>query len=110
METFIFCEICGAANDSQACYCFACHERLAATTDALATTLTGSKDHSQESSFLHGTLLNHRYFITNLTGQGGSGRVYKAIDTRLNLVVAIKQIGLHALTPRRLPQATDGSH
>ena len=90
METFIFCEICGAANDSQTYYCFACHERLAVTTDALATTLSVSKDHSQKSSFLHGTLLNHRYFITNLIGQGGFGRVYKAIDTRLNLVVAIK--------------------
>ncbi len=107
METFIFCEICGAANDSQTYYCFACHERLAVTTDALATTLSVSKDHSQKSSFLHGTLLNHRYFITNLIGQGGFGRVYKAIDTRLNLVVAIKQIDLQALTPRQIIEATD---
>ena len=107
MDILTFCETCGAANDSQARYCFACHERIVATTNTLSTFSTVSPDNNQKSNLLHGTLLNHRYFITDLIGQGGFGRVYKAIDTRLNLVVAIKQIALKSLTPRQVIEATD---
>ena len=107
MEALVYCEICGAANDNQAHHCFACNEQIPGPTNTLSTTLRGSQANSQKSSFLHGTLLQHRYFITGLIGQGGFGKVYKAIDSRLNLVVAIKQIDLQSLTPRQIIEATD---
>lgn len=38
-----------------------------------------------------GQLLNNRYRIDALLGQGGFGAVYRAFDVRLNIVVAVKE-------------------
>ena len=38
-----------------------------------------------------GQILNNRYQIDALLGQGGMGAVYRATDSRLNIVVAIKE-------------------
>ncbi len=39
-----------------------------------------------------GHLLQNRYRVLSLLGQGGMGRVYRAWDTRLNVAVAIKEM------------------
>ncbi len=55
-----------------------------------------------------GTILQHRYRIVRLLGQGGMGAVYRAWDTRLNVPVALKEMipqpGLDAHTLARLRQ------
>lgn len=123
MISLLYCQECGAANDSHEMYCFACHHRLhisaaslpaqpapipvnqarlAANAASIGTTSSISPSLSANS-----TLLAHGYRLISQIGQGGFGEVYKARDTRHNRFVAIKQISLHALSPKDIIQATD---
>lgn len=120
MISLLYCEECGAANESHHTHCFACNQRLqvsfaslpaqsipmpvnAARLAANAAVAASTTAPSSTSS----TLLAHGYQLISQIGQGGFGEVYKARDTRYNRFVAIKQISLQALSPKDIIQATD---
>ncbi|HVB21661.1 MAG TPA: serine/threonine-protein kinase [Ktedonobacteraceae bacterium] len=123
MISLLYCQECGAANESHHTHCFACQHqlqvsaaswpaqpapvpvnqaRLAANAISASSTTPTTLTTSTSS-----TLLAHGYRLVNQIGQGGFGEVYKARDTRHNRFVAIKQISLQALSPKDIIQATD---
>src|SRR5579859_1450865 len=87
-----FCESCGAANAATARFCQYCAAPLPFkhTTGMLPDQ----------------TLLNGRYQLESLIGQGGMGAVYKAIDTRFNnRPLAVKEMSRAGLAPTYVQEA-----
>lgn len=52
------------------------------------------------------SMLDSRYLIVRLVGQGGMGAVYQAVDTRIRgRICAVKEMGIHSLPPHERPSA-----
>ncbi len=97
----VYCESCGAANETVTEKCFVCL-RPFADTEELAVVSAADKKNATS------TLLQGRYQLLNEVGTGGFGAVYKAIDTQFdNRTVAIKEIRLQGLKPNEIIDATD---
>ena len=115
MISLLYCQECGAANESHHTHCFACQHQLQVSAASMPVQpvpvpvnqarLAANATSTTTSSA--STLLAHGYRLMNQIGQGGFGEVYKARDTRHNRYVAIKQISLQALSPKDIIQATD---
>ncbi len=120
MISLLYCQECGAANESHHTYCFACHHRLQLSATSMPAqpapvpvnqvrlvANAASASATTPTTSTSNILLAHGYRLVSQIGQGGFGEVYKARDTRHNRFVAIKQISLHALSPTDIIQATD---
>jgi len=80
-----FCTNCGSTVNFTAQFCNSCGT-------GLANSLTGKL---QEN-----TMLDGRYLIHTMVGQGGMGAVYKAVDTRIQgRVCAVKEMSILELPP-----------
>lgn len=103
----IFCNSCGAANRSQALYCFACGQPLHGS---LHPGQGGQGGNGWQTTLAPSHLLKQRYRIVQQVGKGGFGAVYKATDTQFgNRQVAIKEMSQGSqgsLTPQELVEAT----
>ena len=122
MISLLYCQECGAANESYCTHCFACSHQLQVSAESLPAQALQPAQHDQfvpvpvnqarlaaqaAASSTSSTLQTHGYRLVSQIGQGGFGEVYKARDTRHNRFVAIKQISLQALSPKDIIQATD---
>ncbi len=107
----VYCESCGAANETVTEKCFVCQQPVVDTEElevvptlSATNTENGNRDAEQNTP----TLLQDRYQILKEVGTGGFGAVYKAIDTKFdNRIVAIKEIQLQGLKPNEIIDATD---
>src|SRR5712691_125404 len=100
----LYCDACGAANQTQATLCWACGQLLAASNEHTVSAASPPAEQPAPPP----TLLVGRYRIMSMIGTGGFGAVYKAQDVRRNdSLVAIKSINLHHLSPEQIIEATD---
>ena len=99
IPSHIFCHNCGAENQAQDDVCFACGQPVQADPAISSFPVTGTVTGATTGLLAPGSLLNHRYRIRSLIGQGGMAAVYTAEDRLSNdRLIAVKE-----MNPARLP-------
>jgi eukaryotic-like serine/threonine-protein kinase len=90
--TTVFCTQCGAANPSQAKFCFSCGQEV--------------REHvqtEQPGQLKPGDMLKQRYKVLSQIGQGGFGAVYKAEDEELGQrLLAVKEMSQQSLNSQEI--------
>jgi predicted Ser/Thr protein kinase len=99
-----FCDTCGAALTTAVTTCPVCGQPAQAPPRAyFAQTMP-----KPNKPLMHRhSVLMQRYRILEKIGEGGFGHVYKALDKKDNMIVAIKQINVAALSMQEMIDATD---
>jgi serine/threonine protein kinase len=91
IEALITCNACGFQNDKNNKFCSNCGNNLDEKEKKEETQINDYK--TNNNLLKNGTLLQNRYKITKLIGQGGMGAIYLADDTRFsNRVCVLKEM------------------
>lgn len=90
-----FCANCGSANPQGAAFCDTCGVSLVPSPLIPCETKLGQKP----DDIAVGSVLAGRYDVISLIGRGGMGSVYRALDKRLQIVVAVKEMTPGWLSP-----------
>jgi serine/threonine protein kinase len=103
-----FCTVCGASNQAQDAFCFACGISLQSTTPSPQYPVAGAAITTLTGLLPPNLLLKQRYHIVSQVGKGGFGAVFKAEDIQLgNRFLAIKEMSQSGLSPQEIIEATD---
>ncbi len=93
------CKTCNFENPDKAVKCEQCGAKLSAAVKSGANIATetvvldaSTQINVDPLSFAPGERFGERYQIIEEIGQGGMGKVFKAKDTELDIVVALKMI------------------
>lgn len=104
------CPYCGTPNRKSASYCNNCGGALTSAARssgaAAAGNSAGYSGHATGRLPLSSRLAQH-YLIGKVIGQGGMAAVYKAVDTRNNAPVAIKEMSQDGLSPSEVQEALE---
>lgn len=123
------CPSCGAENPPQSRFCSACGQPFkgdpttligpsptgpataVAPVIAEAQAEAGQEYGASGGLLVSGSILQDRYRITQLLGQGGMGAIYLATDTRFSSkTCVIKEMLDHFTDPEQRAQATESFH
>ena len=102
------CNYCGSPNFPLAKYCSDCGRSLQTNPVVSQSAYAPSFASSATGRLPSQSLLNRRYLVVKVVGQGGMGAVYQAIDQQFgNRQVAIKELSVSNLTtPQEVQEAT----
>ncbi len=103
-----YCTTCGAANQIQDAFCFACGHPLQAITPSPQYPVAGSATRTATGLLTPNLLLKQRYRILSPLGKGGFGAVYKTEDIQLgNRLLAVKEMSQNGLNPQEIAEAAE---
>ncbi|MBC7542087.1 MAG: protein kinase [Candidatus Sericytochromatia bacterium] len=110
VATLVYCRRCGQESSADKKFCSSCGESLPTSSTALPRGDVGPPP-SGSKLLPPDTLLQGRYRITKLIGQGGMGAIYMAKDTRFpNRVCAIKEMLDNYTDPEQRALSTQNFH
>lgn len=103
-----FCMSCGAANSDTASICLRCGKNL----DITAISKDSSKPMNQfadheEYILKPNTILEGRYYIKRVIGEGGFGITYEAVNEKIDMTVAIKELYCREYVHRDVTKSDD---
>ena len=102
----VFCTSCGATNSDTATICSRCGKRLEHTLPSGDVNESVNSAATQEEYILKpGTVLEGRYYIKRVIGEGGFGITYEAVNEKIDMTVAIKELYCREFVHRNVTES-----